>query len=71
MASNPPENPFDLHMNQYKAKRKWPPDFSQMDPKHQFRLERKYKRRAKLAYLRPGWMQGVKLAQYGTITGVY
>ncbi|KAL8735259.1 MAG: hypothetical protein Q9181_002891 [Wetmoreana brouardii] len=51
--------------NPYKARKPWPPDFSKLDPKYQFRLERRYRRRQKLKYLRPGWVKGVKLAQWG------
>jgi hypothetical protein len=58
-----------VHNNPYKAQRPWPPDFSKMDPKGQFRLERRFRRRAKLAYTRPGWIKGVKLAQYGSVMG--
>jgi hypothetical protein len=67
MAANPndiPERLLDPATNPYKAQRLWPPDFSKMDPKHQFRLERRYRRRAKMTYLRPGWVRGIKFAQY-------
>ena len=57
---------FDFDANPYKAKRIWPPDFSKLSPKHQFRLERRYKRRAKLKWARPRWTKGVKLAQWGS-----
>ena len=59
----------NVYNNPYKAQRPWPPDFSKMDPKGQFRLERRFRRRAKLAYTRPGWIKGVKLAQYGSVMG--
>jgi len=52
-------------MNPYKAQKTWPPDFSRLNSKHQFRLERKYRRRSKLKFARPGWVKGVKLAQWG------
>ncbi|OCL12123.1 hypothetical protein AOQ84DRAFT_373345 [Glonium stellatum] len=61
-----PKPLFDFDANPYKAKRTWPPDFSKLSPKHQFRLERRYKRRAKLKWARPGWTKGVKLAQWGS-----
>ncbi len=51
--------------NPYKARKPWPPDFDKLDLKYQFRLERRYRRRAKLRYNRPGWIKGVKLAQWG------
>jgi hypothetical protein len=53
--------------SQYKPKRQWPPDMSKLSPKHQFRLERKYRRRAALKYARPKFIKGVQLAQWGII----
>jgi hypothetical protein len=53
--------------NPYKAKRLWPPDFEKLSPKQQFRLERTYKRRAKLKWARPRWTKGVKIVQLTTI----
>lgn len=55
------------HYSQYKPKRQWPPDMSKLSPKHQFRLERKYRRRAALKYARPNFVKGVQLAQWGII----
>lgn len=57
-----------IHTNPYKAKRLWPPDFTKIPPKHQFRLERKYKRRAKLKWARPRWTKGVKLVQMASVS---
>lgn len=59
--------PFDPAKNPYKARRPWPPDFSTMDEKHQFRLEKRYRRRTQMAYLRPGWVKGVKIVQWTAI----
>jgi len=59
--------PF-IYTNPYKAKRLWPPDFTKLSPKHQFRLERRYKRRAKLKWARPRWTKAVKIAQMASIT---
>ncbi|KAM3087413.1 hypothetical protein ACMFMG_001504 [Clarireedia jacksonii] len=61
---------FDIYANPYKAKRLWPPDFAKLSQKHQFRLERRYKRRAKLKWARPRWTKGVKIVQLGAITFV-
>ncbi|PUU78739.1 hypothetical protein B9Z19DRAFT_1114817 [Tuber borchii] len=47
----------------YKAKKPWPPDFSLLSQKHQFRLERRYRRRMKLKFARPRLQKVVKLAQ--------
>ncbi|RPA93013.1 hypothetical protein L873DRAFT_1816765 [Choiromyces venosus 120613-1] len=47
----------------YKAKKPWPPDFSLLSQKHQFRLERRYRRRMKLKFARPRLMKTIKLAQ--------
>jgi len=72
LLSQPPSDPpaFDFDNNPYKAKRTWPPDFTKLSEKHQFRLERRYKRRAQLKWARPNWMIGTKLAQYGLTIGV-
>ena len=51
----------------YKPKRQWPPDMSKLSPKHQFRLERKYRRRAALKYARPKFIKTVTLAQWVVI----
>jgi hypothetical protein len=40
---------------------------SKLSPKHQFRLERKYRRRAALKYARPKFIKGVQLAQWAII----
>ncbi|GAB7350191.1 hypothetical protein MBLNU459_g0853t1 [Dothideomycetes sp. NU459] len=61
---------FDINKNPFKAKRHWPPDFDQLSQKHQFRLERRYRRRAKLAWARPRWTKFVKLATWGSIAFV-
>ncbi|RQM04975.1 hypothetical protein DH86_00003707, partial [Scytalidium sp. 3C] len=57
--------------NQYKAKRTWPPDFSKLSPRHQFRLERRYRRRTKLKWARPRWTKAVKITQLASVTSVY
>ncbi|KAI1813341.1 hypothetical protein GGS20DRAFT_586587 [Poronia punctata] len=54
----------------YKPKKIWPPDFSKLSPKDQFRLEKRYKRRVKLATARPRWDKFVRLAQLGSVTFV-
>lgn len=40
---------------------------SKLSPKHQFRLERKYRRRAALKYARPKFMKAVLLGQWVVI----
>lgn len=67
----PPEPAFDVYTNPYKAKHSWPPDFSKLSDKHQFRLERRYKRRAKLKWARPGLMVATRLAQWGGGLGMH
>ncbi|KAI9049733.1 hypothetical protein LZ554_005885 [Drepanopeziza brunnea f. sp. 'monogermtubi'] len=62
-----PKIPFKIYTNPYRATRLWPPDFSKIDKKQQFRLERKYKRRAKLKWARPRWTKFVKVAQLSSI----
>ncbi len=60
-----------IHNNPYKAQKQWPPDFSKLHPKHQFRFERKYRRRSKLKWARPRWVKGVKLAAWGSSLCLY
>lgn len=63
------ENPVPyIYRNQYKAKRTWPPDFSKLSPRHQFRLERRYRRRTKLKWARPRWTKAVKITQLASVT---
>lgn len=52
----------------YKPKKVWPPDFSKLSEKEQFRFERRYKRRVKLATARPRWDKYVRLAQLFSVT---
>ncbi|PYH45266.1 uncharacterized protein BP01DRAFT_340577 [Aspergillus saccharolyticus JOP 1030-1] len=60
----------NAYYSPYKPKRQWPPDLSKLSPKHQFRLERKYRRRAALKYARPKWTKFTKLAQWFSIAFV-
>lgn len=59
---------FDIYTNPYRAKRLWPPDFSKLTEKEQFRLERRYRRRAKLKWARPKWTKAVKITQLSLVT---
>ena len=59
-----------IRFNRFRAQKIWPPDFAKIPPKQQLRLERKYRRRAKLRYARPGWVKGVKLANWGVCLGM-
>ncbi|KAF3389099.1 hypothetical protein F1880_004027 [Penicillium rolfsii] len=70
LSSDKPEsyqNPNDAYYSPYKPKRQWPPDMSKLSPKHQFRLERKYRRRAALKYARPKFIKTVTLVQWAII----
>lgn len=67
-AAEPSKSAFNIHANPYKAKRLWPPDFTQLPQKHQFRLERKFRRRSQLKWARPRYKKFVKLAQWATIS---
>ncbi len=67
-AAGLPRQASTIYTNPYKAKKEWPPDFTKLSSKHQFRLERRYKRRAQLKWARPGWTKAMKLAQWGGIT---
>ncbi|PGH08504.1 hypothetical protein AJ79_05994 [Helicocarpus griseus UAMH5409] len=59
--------PGAVYTNPYRAKRTWPPDLSKLSPKQQFRLERKYRQRAKLKWARPTWTKWTKLVQWAII----
>lgn len=59
--------PFTAETNPYRSKRPWPPDFTQLSQKHQFRLERRYRRRTKLKWARPTWKKVTELTQWGAI----
>lgn len=61
--------PFNAINNPYRARKKWPPDFTTLHPKHQFHFEKTYRRRSKLKYLRPRWIKGTKIVQF-TLTVV-
>lgn len=56
--------------NPYKTKKVWPPDYSKLSEVEQFRFERKYKRRVKLATATPRYDKFMRLAQFFSITGV-
>ncbi|KAJ5230553.1 hypothetical protein N7489_011261 [Penicillium chrysogenum] len=62
--SSPPPSFEDVYYSPYQPKRQWPPDMSKLSPKHQFRLERKYRRRAALKYARPKFTKAVTLGQW-------
>ena len=63
----PPKFPYNSQTNPYHTKKPWPPDFTQLSSKHQFRLERRYRRRTKLKWARPTWTKAMTLAQWGSI----
>ena len=50
----------------YTAKKPWPPDFSLLTKQHQFRLERRYRRRCQLKYARPRLQKIVTLTQWSS-----
>lgn len=65
-----PVFPYSIEQNPYSCKRIWPPDFEKLSPKHKFRLERRYRRRAKLKWARPQWTKFVKLSTWASIAFV-
>ncbi|KAL2149739.1 hypothetical protein VTH82DRAFT_8391 [Thermothelomyces myriococcoides] len=70
-AARPQLNATAAHPEyKYKLKKVWPPDFQSMTPQQQLRLEKKYKRRLKLATARPRWDKFVRLAQLFTTSAV-
>jgi hypothetical protein len=62
--------PFNVISNPYRARKKWPPNFKNLHPKHQFRYEKTYRRRMKLKYARPTWTKATKIVQWALIYGV-
>ncbi|KAI0517305.1 hypothetical protein F5B22DRAFT_116472 [Xylaria bambusicola] len=75
LATSPPSAPklgniVNARFSEYKPKKVWPPDFSKLSKKEQFRFEKRYKRRIRLATARPRWNKLVQLAQLGTVTFV-
>lgn len=58
-----------IYNSRYKPRKIWPPDFSRLSQKEQFRFEKKYKRRVKLATARPRWDKFVRMAQLLSVTG--
>ena len=62
--------PFRVTNNPYRARKLWPPDFRNLDPKQQFHFEKTYRRRAALKWARPRWNKGVKILQQSLITMV-
>ncbi|KAI2642127.1 hypothetical protein GGS21DRAFT_486985 [Xylaria nigripes] len=62
--------PRDYTSIVYQPKKVWPPDFSKLSQKEQFRLEKRHKRRVVLASSRPRWDQYIRLAQLGSVTMV-
>ncbi|KAJ1338088.1 hypothetical protein MN608_00946 [Microdochium nivale] len=72
-ASAPKLSASNIYSSRYKPKKIWPPDFTKLSEKEQFRFERRYKRRVKLATARPRWDKYVRLAQLASVSfvGVY
>ncbi|KAI4862481.1 hypothetical protein F4820DRAFT_430520 [Hypoxylon rubiginosum] len=58
------------YIGPYKPKKVWPPDFSKLSEKEQFRFERRYKRRLLLATARPRWDKLIRMAQLFSVTSV-
>ncbi|KAK5218174.1 hypothetical protein LTR96_009857 [Exophiala xenobiotica] len=60
--------PFRVNNNPYRARKSWPPDFNNLDPKQQFHFEKTYRRRAALKWARPTWNKSIKILQQTLIT---
>lgn len=63
-----PKPKLTIQNNPYKTKKVWPPDFSKLSPHEQFKFEKRYKRRVKLASARPKWNKIIQLTQLFSIT---
>ncbi|KAI1498597.1 hypothetical protein F5X99DRAFT_411891 [Biscogniauxia marginata] len=59
-----------IYNGRFKPKKVWPPDFSKLSEKEQFRFERRYKRRSKLATARPRWNRFIQLTQLFSVSFV-
>jgi len=70
VASSASENPY-LANNPHRARKVWPPDFSQLTPQQQLRLEKKHKRRVALAHRNPRWDRGVRLVRFLSIVACF
>lgn len=70
VASSASENPY-LANNPHRARKVWPPDFSQLTPQQQLRLEKKHKRRVALAHHNPRWDRGVRLVRFLSIVACF
>lgn len=66
--SNYKPAPFHITNNPYRARKRWPPDFNDLDPKQQFHFEKTYRRRAALKWARPTWTKSIKILQQTLIT---
>jgi len=55
--------PITLKNNPYKARKQWPPDFETLDLKQQFRLEKTFRRRSRLAFTNERWNNGVLIVR--------
>jgi hypothetical protein len=62
--------PFDFSKNRFPARSTWPPTFDDLSNKEKFKLERTFRRRAKLKWARPGWNKGLILFQWAAISSV-
>lgn len=60
--------PFHVNNNPYRARKKWPPDFRNLDPKQQFHFEKTYRRRSMLKWARPAWNKSIKILQHTLVT---
>jgi hypothetical protein len=60
--------PFDFARNRFRMRKEWPPKFTALTEKQQFRFERKFKRRIKMKAMRPQWNKWVKIVQWSLIS---
>jgi len=65
--AKPPAKPFNFSENRYPSRSTWPPKYDHLSDREQFKLERKFRRRAKLKWARPGWNKFLILAQWASI----
>lgn len=68
--TKPQPPPFNFERNRYKAKKQWPPNFTDLTHRQQFRYERKWKRRLLLKSYKPQWQKWTKIVQWSLISFV-
>lgn len=62
--------PFDFARNRFLRRKQWPPNFTTLTEKQQFRFERKFKRRIKMKAVSETWNRRVTIVIWSLISFV-